>query len=66
MNAERNDLSENPSTSPAAPGSSASPAGNGATGPYRVVATLLTIVVVGGLGYGLVQTAVKAAAIFGG
>lgn len=42
------------------------PVGNGATGPYRVVASALTLVVVGGLGYGLVQTAIKAAAIFTG
>lgn len=41
-------------------------AGNGATGAYRVVASLLTVVVVGGLGYGLVQTVIKAAAIFTG
>lgn len=46
--------------------SAGSPDGNGATVPYRIVASLLTAVVVGGLGYGLVQTAIKAAAIFAG
>lgn len=41
-------------------------AGNGMTVPYRVVGALLTVVVVGGLGYGLVQTIIKAAALFAG
>ncbi|MFD0994776.1 hypothetical protein HNR16_001653 [Pseudoclavibacter chungangensis] len=48
------------------PADGRAPRVNGTTIPYRVVGTALTLVVVGGLGYGLVQTAIRASAIFTG
>lgn len=51
---------------PRAGAADGTPRTNGVTVPYRIVGSALTLVVVGGLVYGLVQTAIRASAIFTG